>query len=417
MPLRTAPAWRPSWPTTCPTLAGTFEIVATPALISEDGSLTLAEGVPTSQGVLKLHGKVADFGEWRLGGLVTESEGTAWRMAAEFVLDPGAGHEIETGGGYGTRYIRPLVGDTPSATLDARSAGSLFARDTWRMGENWTASLGTRYTFLGFLQNGNSLSGFANLERALGRHGRMRGSFATRTLAPGGDLLTLSTLGAAPVLSLARVDESLRTERVNRYEIGGDRTLGAATVGAFVFREDVQDQLVNIHGGPVDDDLHIVNGGGLVVQGMGLSLAGRFGNAVSGSLAWSYGHASRDAATTAVLLDVPMFAGALRQSGYHDVVARLETFIDTTETRLSAYYRVNTLAPESDSGSWAVTNGRFDIRLTQGLPFLQPLTRAEWELLVAVRNLFYEDFEGGALDEFAVLHAPKRVLGGFAVKF
>jgi hypothetical protein len=34
-----------------------------------------------------------------------------------------------------------------------------------------------------------------------------------------------------------------------------------------------------------------------------------------------------------------------------------------------------------------------------------------------VRNLFYDDIEGGMLDELAVLHPPKRVMGGFAVKF
>jgi hypothetical protein len=395
-----------------PALAGTFEVVATPALIGEDGTLALAPGVPASQSVLKLHGKVADVGEWRLGGLITESEATAWRMAAEFVLTPGSRHEIQTGAGYGTRYIRPLAGEGPGATLDARSVGSLFARDAWRLSEAWTASFGARYSFVGFLQDGNSLDGFASLDRAVGRRTRVRGSFATKTLVPGGDLLTLSTLASAPVLSLARVDEALRAERTTRYEIGMDHVTGAATVGAFVFHEGTSDQLLNLHLGD-DEALRIVNGGGLEVEGVGVTVARRFGNALSGSVAYSFGRALRDDAGR----EVPGFPEAFREARYHDVVARVETFIDLTETRLTAYYRLNSLDPEGERRARPLTGTRFDIRLTQGLPFMQPLTRADWELLLAVRNLFYEDFEGGMLDEMAVAHSAKRVMGGFAVRF
>ena len=57
------------------------------------------------------------------------------------------------------------------------------------------------------------------------------------------------------------------------------------------------------------------------------------------------------------------------------------------------------------------------MQLSQGLPFLGAITRADWDVLVAVRNLFYEASEGGVLDEMAVAHPPKRVLGGISVRF
>jgi hypothetical protein len=184
-----------------------------------------------------------------------------------------------------------------------------------------------------------------------------------------------------------------------------------------VFQEAVDDQLVNILGQIEDNNLRILNGGALTLQGVGMSLGHRLGSAVSGSLAYTYGRASRRAASGSWLADVPGFSTAFDRAGFHDFVARVETFIDLTDTRLSAYYRINTLDPEGDPTVRSVTNARFDVRLTQGLPFLQPLTRADWEVLVAVRNLFYDDFEGGMLDEIAVLHPPKRVMGGLAVKF
>jgi hypothetical protein len=48
---------------------------------------------------------------------------------------------------------------------------------------------------------------------------------------------------------------------------------------------------------------------------------------------------------------------------------------------------------------------------------MEPLTRADWELLVAVRNMFYEASQAGFLDELAVQDPPTRVVGGISVRF
>ena len=62
-------------------------------------------------------------------------------------------------------------------------------------------------------------------------------------------------------------------------------------------------------------------------------------------------------------------------------------------------------------------NRRFDVQLSQGLPFLGGFTRADWNFLLAVRNVFYETSEGALMDEVAVINPPKRVLGGISVRF
>ena len=59
----------------------------------------------------------------------------------------------------------------------------------------------------------------------------------------------------------------------------------------------------------------------------------------------------------------------------------------------------------------------FDVQLSQGIPFIGELTRADWELLLAYRNLFYEVSEGGTLDELSVVNPPTRMLGGITVRF
>ena len=142
-PPRPAPTSERRWRPTCPSLAGTFEVVTTPALIGEDGASASPTACPRARACLKLHGKMADLGEWRSGGLVTESEGTAWRMAAEFVLMPGGGHEIQTGGGYGTRYVRPLAGEGSGRHPRRPQRRARCSPATpGGSSEDWTASFG-----------------------------------------------------------------------------------------------------------------------------------------------------------------------------------------------------------------------------------------------------------------------------------
>ena len=62
-------------------------------------------------------------------------------------------------------------------------------------------------------------------------------------------------------------------------------------------------------------------------------------------------------------------------------------------------------------------DARFDIQVNQALPFLD-FTSADWEVLVAVCNLF-RDMAGerSIYDELLVVRPPKRVLGGVRVRF
>jgi hypothetical protein len=55
--------------------------------------------------------------------------------------------------------------------------------------------------------------------------------------------------------------------------------------------------------------------------------------------------------------------------------------------------------------------------VNQALPFLN-FTSADWEVLVAVCNLFREATgERSVYDELLVVRPPKRVVGGVRVRF
>lgn len=393
-------------------LAGSVEFVA----VSTPSDSTFAgPGLPGGMGALRLEGRLADGVRWSLGGLMAESEGRVYRTAAEFVLEPGGGHEIQAGAGYGASVSDPTGDPFGSGVVEPdRNSGAVFVTDHWRLGERLAATAGARYTYVGFLPDSHHADAVLQIELQGDRRTLVRGSVTTRTLAPGGDLLTLSTLAASPAITWARLEDGLRPSSTVRYEMGVDRSLGAGHVGARIFDERTRDVLLTTFDGmtPV-----VRNAGRASARGFGVTVGHRFLGMLDGSVTYTFGHALRAAA--------PAFSPALpasrrEEAEFHDVVARIETFIDGTDTRVSALYRLNAATDEGSTvagTSHATTAARFDVQLTQGLPFLQPLTRADWEILVAVRNMFYEASQVGFLDELAVQDPPTRVVGGISVRF
>ncbi|MBI3932955.1 MAG: TonB-dependent receptor [Acidobacteria bacterium] len=393
-------------------LDGSLEVVANPAAFGvDDGSL--ADDLPASFSVVKLRGRVAGLGQWSLGGLVAEAESATWRMAAEFTAEPWAGHSLQAGAGYGSRLVRPALPGVGDPHGDDRGVGAILVNDHWKAGDV-SGSFGARYSYIGYLQDANHVDPSAALEVRREDGTAFRGSVAARTLMPGGDLLTLSSLATGPAIAFAHLEPGMRPERTVRWELAVDRSFGPTTVAAHTFYEGVRDQIVNAFEGPgASRSLRIFNGGAVAARGVGLTVSRRFGSVLTGAVTYTYGRSWRGAPAApgdegAVLL-------TFREGDFHDVVGRLETAIDRSGTRLLAYYRVNALDPDDDPTR--VRSSRFDVQVRQGLPLIGTLTRSEWELLLAYRNLFYEASEGATLDELVVANPPKRVLGGIAVRF
>jgi hypothetical protein len=392
-----------------PDLVGTVEVMANP-IPAEDGL------EPTnSYSVLRLKGRIANAGRWSLGGLVAESESASWRMAAEFVFEPGGGHTVQVGTGYGTRPQRPFAPGERSPTR-GHGVGAAFLADEWQIADKVTTRLGGRFSYIGFLRDSNHFDPQVSVVVLGEDHSRITATVEARTLAPGGDLLTLSTLATAPAVAFAFIDDSLRPERATLLHVAVDQSFGPTTIGAHTFYENVNHQLGNSYQGPRSArTLHISDLGNTAVRGMGVSVARRFGGSMSGSVAYRFGRSSREAPAG---LSVVPAAFAAEGSGFHDLTTRLETSIDETGTRVVAFYRIIHLNPDGDRMRRpSTTNHRFDVQLSQGLPFVGRITRADWDVLVAVRNLFYETSEGAVLDELAVINPPTRVLGGISVRF
>jgi hypothetical protein len=405
----TAALWQPD-------VDGTVEVLTTPAAVGVDPEPLGIENQAMGLSLLRLNGQLGS-GRWSLSGLVADSESTTWRMAAQFVLEPIGGHEVEVGTGYGTRFLRPALPSDSQGRLDNRSVGALSVSDRWQVSDRFAAALGGRFSYIGFLENSGHLDPVVALEFAPDSQARLLASISSRTLVPGGDLLTLSTLASAPALAYARMDHDLRAERSLRVELGVEEAFGQSTLRAHTFYEGVRNQLANSYeGSGPTRALHIYNAGRVAARGMGITLGRRFGDGFRGSLSYTYGHSWRSAAPQPAELVLPR-ALTFREAGFHDLVARLEAAIDESDTRLVAFYRFNNMLPDADVHTGSFTSARFDVQLSQGLPFLGTVTRADWDFLLAVRNLYYEPDEGATLDELAVVNPPRRVLGGISVRF
>jgi hypothetical protein len=124
----------------------------------------------------------------------------------------------------------------------------------------------------------------------------------------------------------------------------------------------------------------------------------------------------------------PAFGGPSRGMGsastgwsenVHDLQTSVEARIPQTATRFSAKYRINSAFWDGNADPLArpESNNRFNVRVTQSLPFLR-FSSADWEMLLDIRNTFREAEAAASIyDEALALRAPKRIVGGLLVKF
>ena len=106
----------------------------------------------------------------------------------------------------------------------------------------------------------------------------------------------------------------------------------------------------------------------------------------------------------------------------HNVSTRVEAKLPETATRVLVLYKVGNgyaHAPAaSDLGTDRTVDSRFDVQVRQSLPFMN-FTSAKWEMLVGVRNFFYEPGADAqsVFDELLVVRPPKRIVGGLTMQF
>ena len=368
-------------------------------------------------------------GHWLVSAQVLESALSSWAGRAEYSKATAGNHQLTAGVTYGN-YLYGDLEDfrPPEAALSFRQMGarsiewfgSAYASDTFDIG---SASIhaGVAYEHYSFLDKSGYLSPRMEVSYPLGSAKTViRGLLDYRVLAPGGeDIGLLSQVALSDVYGPETARRSsLEGQRTARVQLGLERQLSKRTrVAVRMFQENTADQLAKVY---TKDHLNMQGAGHFTVRnhgdfrtrGVGLSVSQRFG-ATEGSVAYTFGIGSA--------LKLPRVAAVSPDEEIHDLTTHVATSIDRTQTRVQAAYRFIS-HPIFASGGQGFAAGskldsRFNIQVYQLLPFVG-WDGTSWEVMVAVRNLFYEDFESASfLDEMAVIHAPRRVLGGVTVRF
>lgn len=366
-------------------------------------------------------------GQWLVSAQLLESALSAWAGRAEYKTGDINGHRL----GAGVTYGNYLYGDLeefrpPEAALSHRQTGSrstewfgsAYVADSFLVGQA-TVEAGLAYEHFGFIESSGYASPRLALTYPVGGKTLVKGEVDYRAQAPGAeDIGLLSQVASGDVYGpMPAGRATLRAQRTARLQLGVERRVKAGTrIAVRMFQEDASDQLFKVYTQGRRDGagyFSVSNRGDFQTRGLGLSVSQRFG-AMEGSVGYTFGMGR-------AAMPPIQGAAATVDEEIHDVTTAVATSIERTQTRLRAAYRFVRHPSFAPGGGGFVPgstlDSRFQIQVYQLLPFVG-WNGTSWELMVAVRNLFYEDIESASiLDEIAVIDAPRRVLGGVTVRF
>jgi len=202
--------------------------------------------------------------------------------------------------------------------------------------------------------------------------------------------------------------------------------MNGATLAVRGFEQRIDDQTVTVFGLRRSDaaslgHYYVGSAGDASVHGVGVTFTHALAENIRGSVDYSVATANwtdrADPVEFAVLTRFIPSAVRPVSERIHDVTTSLETEIPYSATRVVVLYKLNNAfaSPDRDSTTPAF-GARFDVQVNQALPF--GVAGTKWEVLVGMRNLFRDTTDPSSIyDELLVVRPPKRVVGGFLVRF
>jgi Carboxypeptidase regulatory-like domain/TonB dependent receptor-like, beta-barrel len=373
-------------------------------------------------------------GDWSIRAAMSEGDLSSWLVAGAFASKPGGTHTYDFGLSYSTQEY---TGGNPAAlaavTDGNRNVGELYAFDRWSLRPSVAFEYGARYAHYDYLEDRGLLSPRLGVSVEAFDRTRVRGSVAQRMVAPGAEeFLSTNTPGPwlppertfAPLIGPRDVD-SFRVERARSYDVSVEREVGDAfVIGVGRFHQSVDDQLVTLFGlqmpgGPKSVGHYYVGSVGAVeADGWAVRFDTPASSRIKGSVHYSMTRARwLDRGDVQALMPVAPAAVRPDLEDLHDLTSSLAADFAQTATRVFVLYKLNSGFVRSNTAlNRPGLDGRFDVQVNQALPVTIAGTR--WEVLVGLRNLFRDPTDPASVyDELLVVRPPKRLVGGFLVRF
>ncbi len=387
---------------------------------------------PMGFAYLSLSAPVGPRAGWTVNGVVTQGSVSSWILGGSFVNEWPSAHLLGVDLSYATQsYPGPNPVALAAVRDERRNVGALQVSDRWTVSRHVAVEYGTRYARYDYVEGAGLLSPRMSVTLSPRKGTSLRALAWQRMTAPGAEAFLpprIHGLWLPPERTFSSVEPAGRfdAETARRMELALEHTEGNWIIGVRGFAERVDNQIVTIFGvhrenGPRSDLGHylVANAGQADTAGWGISLSRPVAGRIRGSIAYTITQAHWSSPPSAVM--AALAASATQRMGserFHDLTTWVETDIPETATRVCVVYKVNTAfaKPQIDVPRLG-TDVRFDVQVNQVLPFA-PLAGTQWEVLVAVRNLFHEaDTEASVYDELLVVRPPKRIVGGLTVRF
>jgi hypothetical protein len=413
-------------------LAGQVDLLTTGAFDSPAELLQLER--TRSVAFFSVGSNVGDFGDWAVQAAMNQGDLDSWIVAGNYASRAGGAHRYQSGMSYSLqRYQGGNTAALAAVADTARNVGSVFAYDQWSISKNLSVGYGGTYTHYDYLIEPSLFSPRVEASYAVGQGWRLRGMASRELAAPGAQEFLPPTRASwlPPQRTFSPLSkEGFRTQSSDRYELGVDRLLNGATVGVRAFSEQVDDQRLTVFGlrdpegsGAALGHYFVGSAGDVAVHGVGLSylqaLTGNVRGSVEYSVARTHWMAPPPAGDERMLARVlPAALQPRDDERIHDLRASVEAEVPQSATRFVVFYRINSaFITDGDPREIRGLDGRFEMQVNQALPFMN-FMGSQWEMLVAVRNMFHESTAGGSTyDEILVVRPPKRMLGGLTVRF
>ena len=311
--------------------------------------------------------------------------------------------------------------------------GALYAYDHCTVNPRLDVSYGAKYARYDYLADRGLLSPRAavRIKPIADSSVEIHGVASRREVAPGAEeFLPPSTgLWLPPERTFSPVSArgTLRSERIDHFEIGAERQwAGDFMIGIRAFRESVDDQIVTLFGVAVPGmapagigHYYVAAGGDFDATGWGLSVHRAVVDNVRATFDYTQTRADWVQGSPDVVRLLRAAPSTVRSDveRVHDLTASVESEMPATATRFLIVYKINSAFAAGDGSAERRPGSRYQVQVNQALPFLN-FSSAQWEMLVAVRNLFSDDFRDGSVyDELLVVKPPTRVVGGLVVRF
>jgi hypothetical protein len=368
--------------------------------------------------------------DWTMRAAMRQGDLSSWIVAGAYATQVPTDHTLDVSLSYAAqRYGDGNAAALPAPEDSSRNVGTVTIFDRWIPAPGATILYGGRLAWYDYVDRNALFSPRLALTLEPGERTRVRFGFTQRMVAPGAEEFVPpvdSAVWLPPERTFAPLaGNTFRPERARHVDLGLEHELAGFNLAVRRFHERIDDQLVTLFGlrvpGEPTPDLghyYVAEAGSVDASGWGLSVEHRAAGRWHAILDYSVANTRwrRGGAVDLLAAWVPSVVRP-EYERLHDFTASAETQIPETATRVFVLYKLNNGYAASSPQEGRVVDARFDVRIHQGLPFVR-LVNTQWEVLVAVRNLFHELSEGGSLyDELLVVRPPKRIVGGLLVRF